>query len=327
VITLEHLRVLRAIQRHGSIAAAARSLHLSQPTVSHHLAAFEALTGGALVERSRRGSSLTELGELTLAHAELILDQVEAAENEIHEHVSHGASVLRVGTFPTAGVAFVAEPLGRLAQLGADYELTVAEAAALVPALRDHRLHIAVIYSEPDIPSGVGADIRTATLLQDRFAVLLPPGHPAARQDTVEARELAGETWISGALDEDPVHRLLIRAYREIGVEIKLGPRLDDFPLTDALVAAGLGVALIPETAARQLAGKALVRRLADPRFAWRIDVAWHTRPRRPLVERLAAEIQAVAAEGERLGLRCRHEEASSPPELGTLPARVPSRP
>ncbi|MFZ3492846.1 LysR family transcriptional regulator [Streptomyces sp. 5.8] len=76
VYTLEvrHLQVLRSIAQEGSLAGAARALHYSQPTITHHLATMEAYLGAPLVQRGPRGALLTELGESLLPHAEAVLD-------------------------------------------------------------------------------------------------------------------------------------------------------------------------------------------------------------------------------------------------------------
>jgi molybdate transport repressor ModE-like protein len=296
VVSLDQLRVLRAIAQHGSLGSASRTLRLSQPTLSHHLAALEAIVGGRLVKRSPRGSRLTELGEVALVHAEAILDRADAAERELRDHALHGAAVVQAGSFPSAGAALMVPSLARLAGEGASYHLTVAESPELATRLRDGRLHVALLLSDPDIPLQLGEDIASEPVVDDPLVVLLPPGHPAAEEDVVPLAALATETWISGVSDDDPPHRAIVHAFQELGVDVRIGPRVDDYAVTEALVAAGLGVSLMPMIAIDQLSGTVLTRPLADARFVRRIHVAWHTRPRRPAVERLVDEIRALAA-------------------------------
>jgi molybdate transport repressor ModE-like protein len=295
VVSLDQLRVLRAIALHGSLGSAARGLGLSQPTLSHHLAALEAIIGGRLVERSPRGSQLTELGALALVHAESILDRADAAERELRDHARHGAAIVQVGSFPSAGAALMVPSLAHLADEGAAYQLTVAESPQLQEQLRDGRLHVALVLSEPDVQPDLGEDITTEVVLDDPLVVLLRPGHPLAEQRQVTLADLAGETWISGEDDDDPPHRELLRAYRALGIEPRIGVRVDDYAVTEALVTAGMGVSLMPMIALGHLSGTVITRPLADTGFARRIHVAWHTRPRRPAVERLVDQIRAVA--------------------------------
>jgi molybdate transport repressor ModE-like protein len=296
VVSLDQLRVLRAIASCGSLGSAARALGLSQPTLSHHLAALEAIVGGRLVDRSPRGSQLTELGDLALVHAEAILDRADAAEHELREYAEHGAAVVKAGSFPSAGAALMVPALARIASRGSAYHLTIAESPELVEQLHDRSLHVALVLSEPDLPLQLGDDIGTEAIVDDPLVVLLPADHPAARDSVVSLASLAGETWISGAFDDDPPHRLVIRAYRELGIDVDIGPRVDDYAVTEALVANGLGVSLMPMIALDQLGDSVVRRPLTDPRFARRIHVAWQTRPRRPAVERLVDELRLVAA-------------------------------
>ena len=83
MLDLRQLTVLRAVAREGSLAAAARSLHYSQPTVTHHLSALESHLGVQLVQRTPRGATVTDLGELFLQHAEGVLDRLASAEAEV----------------------------------------------------------------------------------------------------------------------------------------------------------------------------------------------------------------------------------------------------
>jgi molybdate transport repressor ModE-like protein len=297
VVSLDQLRVLRAIAQNGSLGSAARALGLSQPTLSHHLAALEAIIGGRLVERSPRGSQLTELGELALVHAEAILDRADSAERELRDHARHGAAVVQAGSFPSAGAVLMVPSLARVGEgEGAEYHLTVAESPELAEGLCDGRLHVALLMSEPDIPIQLGDDIASEPVLDDPLLVLLPPGHPAAAEDVVPLAALAGEKWISGVSDDDPPHGAILRAHLELGREARIGVRVDDYAVTEALVAAGMGVSLMPTIALDQLSGTVVARPLDDPRFARRIHIAWQTRPRRPAVERLVDAIRAVAA-------------------------------
>src|ERR1700741_3738589 len=111
MVTLDQMRALRAVAECGSMSAAAGHLHLSQPTLSHHIAALEALIGGRVVARSRRGSELTALGTTALGHAEGILDRTAAAERELRATAAHGWNTLAVGSFPSAAATFLVPSL------------------------------------------------------------------------------------------------------------------------------------------------------------------------------------------------------------------------
>ena len=101
------LRVLAAVARHGSVTAAARELHYSQPSVSHHLARLEAETGAQLFQRVGRGIRLTEAGRMLAERAAEIVGRVDSADAELSAHVGMSAGRVRVAVFASALVAFL----------------------------------------------------------------------------------------------------------------------------------------------------------------------------------------------------------------------------
>jgi DNA-binding transcriptional LysR family regulator len=93
------LRVLAAVARTGSVTAAARELHYTQPAVSHHLARLEAETGAQLLQRVGRGIRLTPAGQLLAERATEIIGRVDAAAAELSAHVGLSAGRVRVAGF------------------------------------------------------------------------------------------------------------------------------------------------------------------------------------------------------------------------------------
>src|SRR5690242_19013726 len=117
--SLTQLRVLAAVARHGSVTEAARELHYSQSSVSHHLSRLEAATGARLIQRVGRGIRLTPEGELLAGRAAEIVGRVEAANNELaarigleagHVRVAANASVLSTDGPRAAAALDVAHP-------------------------------------------------------------------------------------------------------------------------------------------------------------------------------------------------------------------------
>src|SRR5918992_1137448 len=143
MLDLTRLRVLVALARTGSVTAAARELHYSQPSVSHHLARLESETGAKLVQRAGRGVRLTEAGRQLAERGAEILGRMEAAEAELAAHVGLRQGRVRLAAFPSALRTFVPAAAARLAagHPGLELRLTEAEVPdAFARAVRPHRV-------------------------------------------------------------------------------------------------------------------------------------------------------------------------------------------
>src|SRR5512138_3554343 len=115
MLDVNRLRVIDAVARHGSVTAAARELHYSQPSVSHHLARLEAETGAQLIQRVGRGIRLTEAGRLLAARAAEILGRIDAADAELAAHVGLAAGRVRLAGFSSAIGSLVPRAVAALA--------------------------------------------------------------------------------------------------------------------------------------------------------------------------------------------------------------------
>src|SRR5690242_268777 len=102
MLDVSRLRVLDAVARHGSVTAAAKELHYSQPSVSHHLARLEAETGARLLQRVGRGIRLTPAGQLLADRAAEIIGRLDAAGAELSAHVGLSAGRVRLAGFSSA---------------------------------------------------------------------------------------------------------------------------------------------------------------------------------------------------------------------------------
>src|SRR4029450_4723316 len=102
MLDINRLRVIDAVARHGSVTAAARELHYSQPSVTHHLGRLEAETGAQLLQRVGRGIRLTEAGLLLADRAAEIIGRIDAADAELAAHIGLSAGRVRLAGFSSA---------------------------------------------------------------------------------------------------------------------------------------------------------------------------------------------------------------------------------
>lgn len=297
MLELRHLRVLRAIAREGSLAAAARALHFSQPTVTHHLATLEAHLRTPLVHRGARGAVLTDAGRALLPHAEAVLERILVAEREIRDLAEHGTATLRIGTFPTAGALLLPPAVRELRQRGVRVSLTEGEVPALLAGLRTHDLHAALVFYRAPEPApgpaapgsaassqrepaaasatgpdhGLGEDFTVHPLLDDPLLLVLAADHPLAARASVPLAELRDEGWIMSRTERDPVDRALADACAHHGFQPVPAMRTDDYAVLQGFVAAGTGVALVPrlglaghrpDLAVRPVDGHPMTRRI-----------------------------------------------------------------
>ncbi|MGX5697517.1 LysR substrate-binding domain-containing protein [Agromyces soli] len=258
MIDLRQLRALRAVAALGSVAAAARELGWSQPTVAHHLAGLARATGAPVVASTSTGTALTAAGRLWLPHAAAIVDRADRALAEIERSVDTSQRTVRFGVFPTAAARLLPGLVAAFDVEGLAAEVTEAELDVLEPALDRLELDAAVVYTAPGHEgtgtsrgetASRGSGIARTHLFTERFSLVVPARHPFAGRDRVALRALARDRWILGTDDDDPVDSAFRAASVREGFTPVVGPRSDDYRVIVEYVAAGLGIALVPELA------------------------------------------------------------------------------
>ncbi len=260
MLDLTRLRVLAAVAEHGSMTAAAAALHYAQPSVSHHLSRLEAETGAVLVQRVGRGIRLTEAGLLLAARAEEILGRVRAAGAELDEHTGLRAGRVRLAAFPSALGTLVPAAAARLRDEhpGLALELTEAEPPEALALLRGGSVDAAVVFrhrsTEPGADPGEDADMRLDPLDEEALHLVGPARGtgPASAGDpgelTAELAEHADADWIAGC---ERCRDHLLWLCERAGFVPRITFTTDDYVATQALVAAGLGITMLPDLALR----------------------------------------------------------------------------
>ncbi|MEV8631211.1 LysR family transcriptional regulator [Streptosporangium sp. NPDC051023] len=237
MLDVVRLRVLAAVARHGSVTAAARELHYSQPSVSHHLAKLEAETGAKLIQRVGRGIRLTEAGRLLAERATEIVGRIESASAELSAHIGLRAGRVRLAAFPSALGTFVPEAASLLTQRhpGLGLRLTETEPPEALRMLRAGYVDVAVIFRYDDTapePEGV----RLVHLMDD-------PSYLVTSGLSGELPSHRDSLWIGGC---DRCRSHLLRLCAKAGFEPEIAFTTDDIVAVQALVAAGIGVTVLP---------------------------------------------------------------------------------
>jgi DNA-binding transcriptional LysR family regulator len=255
-LTLVGLRVVQEVATRGSFTAASEALGYTQSAVSRQVAAMEQAAGAPLFERLARGVRPTAAGRVLLRHAAVVLERTDAAVLELRGLEDRLEGRLAVGAFPSALGVLLPRALAELGREHPGIVVTLRRAStpALLQRVRAGRLEVAVVALGPEEHAAL--DLRTDLLVRGRTFVAVAAGHRLARLGTVEPADLEAEPWIVGAGREGDPQFLAWPGLQAPRVAFAL----PDWPGRLGLVAAGLGIALVPSLAAETVpAGVALV--------------------------------------------------------------------
>ena len=236
MLSLTHLKVLDAVARHGSVTEAAKELHYSQPSVSHHLGRLEAATGATLIQRVGRGIRLTPEGELLAGRAREILGRVDAASVELAARVGLRAGRVRLAGFQTVLSTLIPKAAAELSRLHPGVELNLVDAhpADGLTLLRAGRVDVALIFRHADSPLEEDG-LRLTHLLDD--PLYLVSDQPGQRLE--DHRDSA---WVGGC---ERCLAATVMACERAGFSPRIAYSCDDTVVSQSLVAAGMGVAIL----------------------------------------------------------------------------------
>src|SRR6185437_14918056 len=255
----------RAVAHERSFSRAARSLALSQPSVSNQVAALEREVGVRLFERRPGGLHLTSEGEILLEHADAIADRFRLADAQLSDVAERRCTRLRLGALPSALAGFVPAAIARVRDQHPDTQVTFDEGTSeeLASRLAAGELDLAIAYQDTTWPRAEPPGIKRHHLLHEEFMVALAPDHPLAANDEVDLAELRDDDWTAALTDG-----VIVRACRAAGFEPRLVSITHDQLAIRGLVIRGLAVTLVAELlvdpfkdlALRRIAGMTVAR-------------------------------------------------------------------
>ncbi|MDQ7908023.1 LysR family transcriptional regulator [Phytohabitans sp. ZYX-F-186] len=245
MIDMRQLVMFRQVVESGSFSAAAREMRCTQPAVSQQMRALERGVGGPLFARVGRGLQLTEAGQALARYAAEILDGVAVAQQRVRAIATEMGTV-RLCAFPSANATLVPKAAAALKERHPHLrlELLEDEPPQSYQALRQARCDVVVAFTyEPGkiVPADVG--MLEVPLLADPLVLLVPAGHPLGERASVALAELAGATWIAGC---PRCRQQFLKVCQDAGFSPSIACATDDNMALQGLVAAGLGIALVP---------------------------------------------------------------------------------
>lgn len=274
MLNVGRLKVLTEVVGRGSFSAAAEALSYTQSAVSQAIARLEAETGTTLVVRDRQGVRPTAAGATLVEHAETIFAQIDAAETDLAAVLGVRIGRLRMASFPSAGATLMPLAIATFREAHPDVSLTLAEGEPeeIAPRLRAGEFDLALLFEFPGVRERPGAGLRSVGLLEDPMHVALPAAHPLVDKRALTLADLRDEDWVQTSASS-PCARHVVRSCLGAGFEPRVTFESDDYETVQGLVAAGVGVALIPRLALTRLRPEIVVRELA-PRSPERKVVA-----------------------------------------------------
>lgn len=191
-VDIETLRLLVALERCGSIGAAARYVGVSQPAASTRLREFEARWRLDVVERSARGSTLTEQGQAVVTWAGRVLDEIEVMRASMLALAAQ-TDELKVAASLTIAEFLLPRWIGELRTIGFDVhpQLRVVNSVTVAELVRTHAVDLGFIEST-ETPT----DLRTSVIGRDRVTLVVPPAHPWALREQLSPDELADAAYV-----------------------------------------------------------------------------------------------------------------------------------
>ncbi|MDQ1023119.1 DNA-binding transcriptional LysR family regulator [Streptomyces umbrinus] len=242
MLNLVHLKVLAAVARHGSVTEAARELHYSQPSVSHHLSRLEAATGVKLVQRVGRGIRLTPEGELLANRATEIVGRVDAATNELAAQVGLASGRVRLAANASVLSTIVPKAAAMLTEAHPGLTLSVIDRHPVeaLQMLRHGEIDVALVFRYAHAP-----------LEDEGFRMVHVADDPIYLVSRSPADSIANHrdsAWIGGC---ERCQGELTAVCRQYGFAPLIESVCDDMVVVQALVAAGIGVTTLPGLALR----------------------------------------------------------------------------
>jgi DNA-binding transcriptional LysR family regulator len=283
---------------------AAQRLHVSQPPLSTQIRKLEAEVGVELLRRNRRGVELTVAGRALLADARLLLEQADRATERARRAARGELGELRIGFVGSAIYAVLPEAVRTFRGERPEVHISLRELPTeeQLEALRRDQLDVGFVRA-PAAPD----DLRMERVLREPVVAALPADHPLAGEPAVALRELAGESFVlfpraqaRGFHDE-----LMVRLRREGGAA-RVAQEAPEMQTIIGLVAAGVGVSLVPAST-RMLARDGVVyRRLRDEEVTAWLAVATRAGDDSPVV---AGFLEVARAAGREAAVRLATDE------------------
>jgi DNA-binding transcriptional LysR family regulator len=265
---LTDLRLFLEVAEAESITGGAARANLALASASARIRGMEEAAGIALLQRGRRGVTPTPAGQAVLHHARLVLQQMQRMRGELGDYAQGLKGHVRILGNTAALTEFLPEPLAEwlAAYPRIDIDLEERPSHAIVEAVAAGLADFGIVADAAD-GSGVSqGGLETLPFRIDRLVLAVPRGHPLARRRRIAFAEVLGEDFV-GLAPGSALQEHLGRHAARAGRALKLRVRLGGFDAVCRMVEQGVGLAVVPQTAARRCRRSMAIRAvpLSDP--------------------------------------------------------------
>ncbi|MDQ0827244.1 molybdate transport repressor ModE-like protein [Arthrobacter sp. B2I5] len=304
MIDIGSLRALAAIEKHGTVVAAAEAMGFSPSAVSQQVKKLEKEGGFAVLERRGRGVLLTERGLALAAYGRRILAELEELESTLMADPAKPSGSLRVVSFSTACRGLVGPLLAQVGQSGAALDISVLaeDPREAVARVANGEADLGLVHNWNSVPLVIPEHLTLEWLCEDVADVLVHRGHPLAQQPEVEPAQLVDERWIStpaGAI----CNEALLRIFAGLGRVPDIRVYDPDFATHIAFVEQGVAVALVPRLGRPALPPDVVAIPVVNPVQARQVGLVHRrTMTASPGIRHVAGLLREIAGSGTGTG-------------------------
>ena len=242
---LRQLRYFVEVAQREHISEAAEHLHVAQSAISRQIANLEDELGTPLFERIGRNVKLTPIGKTFLEHAIVALEAIDFAAKQVEEYLDPAKGTIKIG-FPTSLASYVLPSV--ISAFKKEYpdvafHLRQGSYKYLIDAVKSRELNLAFLGPLPPKDE----EINTTLLFSESIHALIPSNHPLAKQASINLTDLRTEKFVSFP-EGYVLHKVALEACKSVGFTPNITTEGEDMDALKGLVAAGIGVTLLPES-------------------------------------------------------------------------------
>lgn len=269
---IRHLQYFMEVARHRSFTKAAEALYITQPTISKTIKNIEEELDIVLFDRRGKKIELTDAGEIMLEQARHIVKSFQSLSSELKDLQNLKKGHIRIGLPPMVGSSFFPEVIGQFHEQYPEVTIQIFEDGAkkveldVESGLLD--IGVTVLPTDDEL-------FHSFSFVQEKLMLIVHPSHDLAGRESVSLVELEAEPFV--LFREDfALHDRIITECIRVGFQPHVVYESSQWDLISGMVAANLGIALLPETICREVdKSRIQILPLKDPAIPWQLGMIW----------------------------------------------------